>query len=289
MRANMFLVETVVVALAVLISASQAQVELFGTCGGEGHTGPTVCLEGTCVARSKWYWQCRKDCPPDWLCSTIDKPNPPDDRLTTKSVIPPMTFGISEAEFQTAITSNGYPRPSHAQYTSFVSQVQSVGLIKTKREAAMLVAHLIQESGGLQFRRELACIETGCPGVYSTGIGVSGQNYFGRGYIQLSWDYNYLAASMDLFGDRRLLHDADQVAANEDLCWATTFWFWRKNVGILAAVQNGHFGASTNAINGGLECRGAFQHKARIRFEFYKKVLRAFGVNDAPIESGCYN
>ena len=54
-------------------------------------------------------------------------------------------------------------------------------------------------------------------------------------------------------------------------------------------MLNGQFGAATNAINGGLECRGSLQYKARKRFEIYKKVLTAFKITTVPNETGCYN
>lgn len=106
-----------------------------------------------------------------------------------------------------------------------------------------------------------------------------------------SWDYNYEAASLALFGDTRLLVNPDLVATDENLAWDTAFWYWRTNVGCLAAVKNGHFGASTRAINGALECNpgGKHQDVARKRFEIYKNVLLQFGVNETPIECGCYN
>ena len=103
-----------------------------------------------------------------------------------------------------------------------------------------------------------------------------------------SWDYNYKAASFDLFGDDRLLRNPEQVATNDEIAWSTTFWYWKKNVHSAPGVQNGQFGSSTNAINGFLECRGSNSDKARKRFEIYKKCLLAFGCSDAPNESGCY-
>jgi hypothetical protein len=95
---------------------------------------------------------------------------------------------------------------------------------------------------------------------------------------------------MDMFGDKRLLLNPDQVADIESLSWGTAFWFWRKNVGKSDLVKKGYFGASTKIINGGLECNGGpNQDKARKRYEIYKKVLKEFKINETPIENGCYN
>lgn len=189
------------------------------------------------------------------------------------------------------MTQNSYPEPVFDKYQSFSSQLLSRGGIDTKREAAMFLAQILHESGGLQFKRELACIQTGCPGSYpiTPGVGIPGKFYYGRGYIQLTWDYNYKAASFDLFNDDRLLKNPDLVSDNEEIAWATAFWYWKKNVGISRDVKEGKFGASTNLINGNLECRGNNQDKARKRFEIYKIVLKSFNINEQPNETGCYN
>ena len=65
--------------------------------------------------------------------------------------------------------------------------------------------------------------------------------------------------------------------------------FWRKNVGNQPGVKDGCFGATTKAINGGLECNGGpNENKAKIRFKIYKNVLRAFNLNEVANEKGCY-
>lgn len=78
------------------------------------------------------------------------------------------------------------------------------------------------------------------------------------------------------------------VADNEEIAWATTFWYWKKYVGTKAGIARGEFGVATDAINGLLECKGPNVHKARLRFKLYAKVLKAFKIDEEPIESGCY-
>ena len=92
-----------------------------------------------------------------------------------------------------------------------------------------------------------------------------------------------------MYGDTRLYTDPDQVASVDSVAWATAFWFWKVNVHTDANVQRGWFGSSTNRINGALECAGAYQYKAKQRFTKYGIVLKAFNVNESPIENGCYN
>ena len=113
-------------------------------------------------------------------------------------------------------------------------------------------------------------------------------NYFN---CEKSWDYNYKAASASIFGNNKLLKNPDLVASDDNIAWSTAFWFWKTNViggQYGQAVKRGQFGASTNAINGGLECRGNNQDKAKKRFKMYKKILIAFNIQTRPDETGCY-
>lgn len=111
----------------------------------------------------------------------------------------------------------------------------------------MALTQFLHESDGLRAKREYRCEVTGCPGEYETpgqdlfslvevalefliifsGCDAPNQHYFGRGYIQLSWCYNYRAASHDLFNDDRLISDPDMVAREENLAWNTAYWFWK--------------------------------------------------------------
>jgi len=98
----------------------------------------------------------------------------------------------------------------------------------------MFLSQILWESGGLRYKRELICVKSGCPGVYDHSVGVKGQEYYGRGYIQLTHSYNYKAASLALFNDLRLINDPDMVANNEDVAWATAAWFWK----VIATVHS---------------------------------------------------
>lgn len=194
---------------------------------------------------------------------------------------------VSWDEFHNALTSSGYGMPHQDQYNAFANRL-GTGDIHNKVEAAMFLAQIIWESGGLKYKRELICVQSGCPGRYDSSVGVKGKNYYGRGYIQLTHSYNYKAASLSLYHDLRLINDPDMVANNEDAAWATSFWFWKTNVHNQGGVQQHHFGAATKAVNG-MECANGGWPAAHSRFEIYKKVLKAFHINEAPNEHGCWN
>ena len=98
------------------------------------------------------------------------------------------SFSPTFQEFSDALTQNGYPAPTLVKYTNFVNGLSSQGGITTKREAAMFLAEIIHESGGLLLVIETACGIgcVSCPYDYlSPGFDSQGARYCGRGYIQL--------------------------------------------------------------------------------------------------------
>ncbi|KAJ2497745.1 hypothetical protein GGH96_004879 [Coemansia sp. RSA 1972] len=206
-------------------------------------------------------------------------------------------FGITCDKFKEAVSkassaiSLNYPAPSDKQCTSFLAGMPK-GDISSAREAAMFLANILWESDGLQAKEEYDCkdLPDWCAQNYKTPEDAPGQTYWGRGYIQLTWHYNYEAASEGLFGDDRLVKDPGQVATDEDLAWGVSFWFWKENVHGDAGVQEGNFGSSIKNINGALECNGgAAQDKAKKRYEMYKAILPIFAEGEQPKEAGCYN
>ncbi|OQV15013.1 putative Chitinase 6 [Hypsibius exemplaris] len=195
----------------------------------------------------------------------------------------------SKEEFITAVTSAGGfgVTPSDEQYRNFVARAVN-GQITTKRELAMFLANVIHESAGLTTKEEWG---PPAPGTYPNTVGVPGKNYHGRGYIQLTWDYNYKNASMALYGDLRLLNDPDQVKSNDMISWDTAFWYWSAHVHGAAGVQEGNFGTTIMKINGGIECGSSASNPtgARKRLQMYQDVLKAFGlfVSEAQCSNAC--
>ena len=193
-------------------------------------------------------------------------------------------INISYDQFAEAVIACGYPTPSKNLYSSFISRAYKDGDITSNRELAMFLANILHESGGLIYNREIRCKNDGCPQEYRNSGDFSGVYYYGRGFIQLTWSYNYRDASFALFGDDRLVINPDLVAQSEDYSWAVSFWFWKAKVHNY--VQGGEFGNSISKINGGLECnpcRGACSK----RINNYSIILRIFGVFELPNVSGC--
>jgi hypothetical protein len=50
----------------------------------------------------------------------------------------------------------------------------------------------------------------------------------------------------------RLYKNPNLVSESDDISWAVSFWYWKEHVNSKPGISEGHFGVSTNAINGRL-------------------------------------
>ncbi|MDP4239533.1 MAG: glycoside hydrolase family 19 protein [Bacteroidota bacterium] len=56
---------------------------------------------------------------------------------------------------------------------------------------------------------------------------VAGQSYYGRGPVQISWNYNYGAFSQDVLGDKNiLLSNPEKVLEDGTIFYQSSIWFW---------------------------------------------------------------
>jgi len=154
-----------------------------------------------------------------------------------------------------------------------------------KRELAMFLANAAHESGNFIYVCE-DCSNPNCgqcPSNYNYG-GDSTRQYYGRGALQLSWNYNYQAAGTALGVD--FLSNPSIVGNVGDYVFSTALWFWVQSNGggcHNAAQQNGGFGQTIKIINGGLECGKApgsvGYNEMMDRVNRYKNYAGYFGVD----------
>uniref|UniRef100_N1R5P5 chitinase n=1 Tax=Aegilops tauschii TaxID=37682 RepID=N1R5P5_AEGTA len=150
--------------------------------------------------------------------------------------------------------------------------------------------------------------EQGSPGSYCEPKPewpcASGKKYYGRGPIQLSWNYNYGPAGRAIGVD--LLNNPDLVAADATVSFKTALWFWmtaQANKPSSHAVITGQwtpsgtdnaagrvpgYGVITNIINGGLECGRGQDDRVANRIGFYKRYCDVLGVGYGN-NLDCYN
>ena len=117
----------------------------------------------------------------------------------------------------------------------------------------------------------------------SSGVScASGQQYYGRGPIQLSWNYNYKAAGDAIGFDG--INNPGIVASDPTISFKTAVWFWMTSSSPTChnAMVNGNgFGATINAINGGLECGSNPSNLAgqQHRIQLYQSYCGTLGVD----------
>jgi len=195
--------------------------------------------------------------------------------------------GIASILSQSAFDSLFPNRNSIYSYAGLVQAAGMYGAFATtgsaddqKREVAAFLANVGHETGDLVYVNEIAqapyCQPTaGCPCA-------PGQEYFGRGALQLSWNYNYCAAGAAL--GQNLQANPGLVASDPALAWGTGVWFWMTSTGAGGTtchdgIRNSGFGATIQVINGGLECNGANPSEMQDRVSRYLGICSLLGVS----------
>ncbi|KAL4654809.1 hypothetical protein ACB092_01G406900 [Castanea dentata] len=131
-----------------------------------------------------------------------------------------------------------------------------------------------------------------------------GKQYYGRGPIQLTHNYNYGPAGKAI--GAALLTNPDLVATNPTISFKTAIWFWmtpqgskpsshdviigkwKPSAADTAAGRVPGYGVITNIINGGLECGRGPDSRVADRIGFYKMYSDILGVSYGA-NLDCYN
>ena len=234
---------------------------------------------------STWFWD-------PYNCSGAP-PNPTPTPTSNPTPTPTSGLGaiLSEATF-TAMFSG---RNGFYSYSGLLNAAGTYGAFANsgdtaarKREVAAFLANTAHETGNLIYVEEIAkadyCSSSGpCPCA-------PGKRYYGRGPLQLSWNYNYCAAGDALGLDLRA--DPDLVARDATVAWRTGLWFWMTSSGAgyrpaHDSIVNGFgFGETIRTINGSLECGGGNASSVQSRVSKYLEFCQKLGV-DPGSNQGC--
>ncbi|WP_436519899.1 glycoside hydrolase family 19 protein [Actinoplanes sp. HUAS TT8] len=199
----------------------------------------------------------------------------------------PGGFVVTEGQFNQMFPSrNGF-----YTYSGLVAALGAYSQFATtgsdtvrKQEAAAFLANVNHETGGLQYIVEIntANYPHYCDWSQSYGCPAGQAAYYGRGPIQLSWNFNYKAAGdalgIDLLGNPWLVQNDAAVA------WKTGLWFWMTSTGAgsmtshNAMVNGAGFGQTIRTINGSLECNGANPAQVQSRVDAYNRFTQILGV-----------
>ncbi|MER6554628.1 glycoside hydrolase family 19 protein [[Kitasatospora] papulosa] len=198
----------------------------------------------------------------------------------------PSGFVVSESQFNQMFPSrNGFY--TYSGLTAALSAYP--GFAKTgsdtvkKQEAAAFLANVSHETGGLVHivEQNTANYPHYCDTSQSYGCPAGQAAYYGRGPIQLSWNFNYKAAGDALGID--LLRNPWQVEQNAAVAWKTGLWYWNTQSGPgtmtphNAIVNGAGFGETIRSINGSIECNGGNPAQVQSRIDKYRAFVQILG------------
>lgn len=276
------------------------------------------CPNGLCCSQFGWCGNTAEYCGAgncQSQCPGSSTPTPPSGDVS--SIITPALFDqMLKYRNDGRCPSNGF-----YTYNAFISAARSFNGFGTsgdlntrKRELAAFLAQTSHETTGgwptapdgpyawgycfvRENNRQTYCSsnEWPCP---------AGRQYYGRGPIQLTHNYNYGQAGRAIGAD--LINNPDLVATDPVISFKTAIWFWMTpqankpsshNVIIgqwtpsdadRAANRVPGYGVITNIINGGLECGHGNDDRVASRIGFYRRYCGILGVSTGD-NLDCYN
>jgi chitodextrinase/predicted chitinase len=154
-----------------------------------------------------------------------------------------------------------------------------------KQEAAAFLANVNHETGGLVHvvEQNTANYPHYCDTGQPYGCPAGQAAYYGRGPIQLSWNFNYKAAGDALGID--LLRNPYLVQNDAAVAWKTGIWYWMTSTGPGtmtphdAMVNHRGFGETIRSINGSLECNGRNPAQVQSRVDSYQRFVQILGTS----------
>ncbi|MFF2847780.1 glycoside hydrolase family 19 protein [Streptomyces sp. NPDC058001] len=198
----------------------------------------------------------------------------------------PSGFVVSEAQFNQMFPN----RSSFYTYSGLTAAMSAYpAFAKTgsdtvkRQEAAAFLANVNHETGGLVYvvEQNTANYPHYCDWSQPYGCPAGQAAYYGRGPIQLSWNFNYKAAGdalgIDLLGNPWLVQNDSAIA------WKTGLWYWNTQTGPgtmtghNAMVNGAGFGQTIRSINGSLECDGRNPAQVQSRVDAYNRFVQILG------------
>ncbi|MFC9843554.1 glycoside hydrolase family 19 protein [Streptomyces sp. NPDC060223] len=199
---------------------------------------------------------------------------------------PAASFVVTEAQFNQMFPS----RNSFYTYSGLVAALSAYPAFANtgsdtvkKQEAAAFLANVNHETGGLVYivEQNTANYPHYCDYGQSYGCPAGQSAYYGRGPIQLSWNFNYKAAGDALGID--LLNNPWLVQNDAAVAWKTGLWYWNTQSGPgtmtphNAMVNGAGFGQTIRSINGSLECDGKNPAQVQSRVDAYNRFVGILG------------
>ncbi|XP_062177228.1 endochitinase-like [Alnus glutinosa] len=297
-------VYTLILSLAFLLGTSAEQ------CGSQA--GGAACPNGLCCSKYGWCGStadyCETGCQSQCK-SAGETPSATPNGGDVGSIISAALFDqLLKYRNDARCKSNGF-----YTYNAFITATRSFGGFGTngdvntrKREIAAFLAQTSHETTGGWSSAPDGPYAWGYCFITETNKAAyctpskewpcaAGKQYYGRGPLQLTHNYNYGQAGKAIGAD--LLNNPDLVATDATISFKTAIWFWMTPQGnkpsshdvIIgkwtpsaadrSAGRVSGYGVITNIINGGLECGKGADSRVADRIGFYKRYCDILGVS----------
>ncbi|XP_059655023.1 endochitinase EP3-like [Cornus florida] len=170
---------------------------------------------------------------------------------------------------------NFYTRAAFLEAANSNSQFGTTGSVDdSKREIAAFFAHVSHETTNFCHIEEIdGATQDYCDENYPQYPCAPNKAYYGRGPLQLTWNYNYALAGNAIKFDG--LANPDIVASDVVVSFKAALWFWMTNV---HPILGQGFGETIRKINGDVECDGKEPEKVNSRVEYYTNYCNQLGV-----------
>lgn len=292
---RLWIVTICILALSLAISAEQ--------CGKQA--GNALCPNGMCCSQFGWCGTTADYCS---NCQSQCGGSTPGGTGDVSSIISESLFNqMLKHRNDGSCKSNGF-----YTYSAFINAAKSFNGFGTtgsadqrKQELAAFLGQTSHETtGGWASAPDgpyswgyCFIAERNNPGTFCTSPDwpcASGKEYYGRGPIQLTHNYNYGQAGKAIGAD--LINNPDLVATDAVISFKTAIWFWMTpqsnkpsshdvitgrwspSAADNAANRVPGYGVITNIINGGLECNIGTDSRVQDRIGFYKRYCDILGV-----------
>lgn len=292
-RAWLHVTSLILLVASLLFSVSLAQPN----CGSGGPCAAGLCCSkfGFCGSTSDYCGanNCVSQCP-----TSPGTPTPPS---------PGGGSGVGSIVSSTLYDQIFPNRNAFYTYESFIAATGSFGSFGTtgnsdqqEQDIAAFFAHVTHETAGLVYIDEVDQSGNYCDSTNTQYPCAPNQEYFGRGPLQISYNYNYGACGAAIGAD--LLQQPDLVSTDPTISWKTALWFWTTaqnpkpsceavmdggwspSQQDLAAGRQAGFGETINIINGGIECGpgASGASEAADRVTQYTNICGQLGVATGP-------
>lgn len=202
---------------------------------------------------------------------------PPANGVSVDEIVTQEFFNGIIDQIESSCASNGfYSRWAFLEALESYSRFARIGSVDdSRREIAAFFAHVTHETGHFCYIEEINgpsrdyCDENATQYPCNPNKG-----YYGRGPIQLSWNFNYGPAGTAIGFDG--LNAPETVATDPVISFKTALWYWTNRVQPVISLG---FGATIRAINDALECDGANSATVQARVRYYTEYCRQLGVD----------